>query len=180
MRRGIGSFEHKITVDDITFITIALMLAGLVGCVLPVLPGPPLVWLGALYYAWRTEFAVVPIWLLALLLGIALVGGTADWWMGFLGAKKGGASPWGQVAATVGAILGLLVFSLPGMILGALAGLGAVEWFRQRDPQTRDWKKVARAGGGYVIGYLLSVVVEVFCALAIIALFGGKVWLAAR
>ncbi len=148
------------------------MVAGLVGCVVPVLPGPPLAWLGALYYGWQTGWAKISPFILALMLVIALVGATADWWMGFLGAKKGGASAWSQVAALVGGLIGLIAFSLPGMLIGSVAAIVAVEWHR-----LREWKGVLRAGGGYLVGFLLAMVVEVVCTLFIIGIFAARLML---
>ena len=145
------------------------MVAGLAGCVMPVLPGPPLAWLGALYYGWQTGWAKISPLILGLLLIIALVGATADWWMGALGAKKGGASAWSQVAALFGGLIGLIVFSLPGMLIGSVAAIVAVEWHR-----LREWKGVMHAGGGYVIGFLLAMVVEVICTLFIIGVFAAR------
>ena len=148
------------------------MVAGLVGCVVPVLPGPPLAWLGALYYGWQTGWAKISPGFLGLMLVIALAGATADWWMGFLGAKKGGASAWSQVAALVGGLIGLIVFSLPGMLIGSVAAIVAVEWRR-----LREWKGVLRAGGGYLVGFLLAMVVEVVCTLLIIGIFAARLLL---
>ncbi len=158
--------------DSNLLIAIALMVAGLVGCVVPILPGPPLAWLGALYYGWQTGWAKISAPMLALMLVIALVGATADWWMGALGAKKGGASPWSQVAALAGGLIGLVVLSLPGMLIGSVLAIVAVEWNRRR-----EWKSVMRAGGGYLVGFLLSIVVEIVCTLLIIGIFAARVML---
>ena len=158
--------------DDVSLITGALMLAGVVGCIVPVLPGTPFVWLGALHYGWRTDWTAISPWFLALLLVPTLVGATAEWWMSWFGAKRGGASPLGQLAALCGALVGFLVFSLPGMLIGAVGALALVEWNRLRDKDA-----VLRASGGYLVGYLLSMAVELVCSLAIIGLFLGRLWL---
>mgnify|MGYP002778553827 CR=1 FL=1 len=159
--------------NEIQIVTAILMIAGLVGCVLPILPGPPLIWLGALYYGWRTEFEVVTPLFLAALLVPTVIGATADWWMSFLGARRGGASVWGQLAALGGGIVGFFVFSLPGMLVGAVGALVLVEYRR-----AKDWNSVFKAGKGYLVGYLLSIVVELICAFVIIGLFLGRLWLA--
>lgn len=160
--------------DETLGIAVLLMVAGLVGCVLPVLPGPPLAWLGALYFGWRNDWQTMTPLTLALLLVVALVGATADWWMGFVGARKGGASARGQVAALVGGLVGLLVFSLPGMLIGSVGALAAVEWHR-----LREWRGALRAGGGYLVGFLLAMVVEIVCTLVIIGVFAARVMSAA-
>lgn len=148
------------------------MVAGIVGCFVPVLPGPSLAWLGALYYGWQTGWAKISPLILGLMLVIALVGATADWWMGFLGAKKGGASAWSQLAALVGGLIGFFVFGLPGMLIGSVAAIVAVEWHR-----LRQWKSVLRAGGGYLVGFLLAMVVEFVCTLFIIGIFAARLML---
>ena len=156
--------------DSPLAIAVFLMLAGLVGCVVPVLPGPPLAWLGALFYGWQTDWARITPLVLGAMLVIALLGASADWWMGFLGAKKGGASARGQIAALLGGVVGLFVLSVPGMLIGSVAALVAVEWHR-----LREWRGVLRAGGGYLVGFLLAMVVEIVCTLLIIGLFVWRV-----
>ena len=148
------------------------MIAGLVGCFVPVLPGPPLAWLGALYYGWQTDWVKISWPVLGATLIIALIGATADWWMGFLGAKKGGASAWSQVAALFGGLIGFFVFNLPGMLIGSVAAIVAVEWHR-----LREWKGVLRAGGGYLVGFLLAMVVEFICTILIIGIFAARLML---
>jgi uncharacterized protein YqgC (DUF456 family) len=147
------------------------MVIGVVGAIAPVIPGPPIVWLGALYYAWRTGFDEVGVAMLAVLGLLAIVGGTSDWWMGYLGARRGGASGWATLASFVGGIAGLVVFSLPGMLIGSIGGVVLVEYLRHR-----DWRRVARASGGYLAGWLLSAVIEVAVCLLMIALFFAAVY----
>ncbi len=158
--------------EQTLLLSVAIMLVGLVGCIVPVLPGPPLVWLGALFYGWKTDWAQITPLFLGFLLILALVGATADLWMGFLGAKKGGASLGAQFAALGGGLIGLLILSVPGLLIGSIGAIVAVEWFR-----LRDWNAVVRAGGGYLAGYLLAMVVEVVIALTMIALFAAKLLL---
>ena len=65
--------------DENLIIATFFMVAGLVGCFVPILPGPTLAWLGALYYGWQTNWAQISPLLLVLLLVIALIGATANW-----------------------------------------------------------------------------------------------------
>jgi len=151
--------------------TALIMGLGLLGAVLPLIPGPPLIWLGALYYAWRTDWVHVGWPSLLLLLVLAVIGGTADLWMGYFGASKGGASGWATLASIVGGIVGLLIFSVPGAIIGSIGAIALVEFSRHR-----DWQKVLRASGGYLVGWVLASIVEVVIAVVMIGLFVAAVY----
>jgi len=151
--------------------TAIIMAVGLLGAILPLVPGPPIVWLGALYYAWRTGWEVVGWPSLVLLLLLALVGSTADLWMGYLGASKGGASIWSTVASIVGGVVGLVVFSVPGAIIGSVGAIALVEYLRHR-----DLRHVMRASGGFMVGWLLATVVEFGICLLMIGLFAAALY----
>jgi uncharacterized protein YqgC (DUF456 family) len=149
--------------------TSVIMVIGLLGAVLPLIPGPPIIWLGALYYGYRTDWEVG--WpSLTLLLVLAIVGSTADIWVSSLGARRGGASGWATIASLVGGIVGLFAFSLPGAIIGSIGGIALVEYMRHR-----SWQNVLRASRGYLVGWLLSMVVEVAVCLVMIAIFAVAV-----
>lgn len=147
-------------------LALAMMAVGLVGAVAPMIPGPPFVWLGAFYYAWRTGYDEVGVFTLVLLGALAIAGGTSDWWLSYLGARRAGASGWATLASFVGGIIGLLLLSLPGMLIGSLAAVVLVEYSRHR-----DWRRVLRASGGYLAGWLLSTVVEVAVCVIMIGIF---------
>jgi uncharacterized protein YqgC (DUF456 family) len=151
--------------SDISWQTAIIIAIGLFGCVVPVLPGPPLVWLGALYYAWRTNWEQVSIPTLVLLLVLALAASTSNLWLSALGAKKTGASGWATLASFAGGLIGLIVASFPGMLIGSIGAIVAVEYSRHR-----DWSKVLKASGGYLAGYLLSMVVELVTSLVIVGI----------
>ena len=165
-------WERQCSMNQIEIETAIIMVIGLLGCIVPLLPGPPIVWLGALYYSWRTDWAEVGWPMLALLLMLALIASTANWWMSYLGARKSGASGWASLASIVGGIIGMIVLNLPGAIIGSIAGIALVEFQRHR-----DWKAVLRASGGYVVGYLLSMVVEIVMCLVMIGLFVAAIYL---
>jgi uncharacterized protein len=151
--------------------TVIIMAIGLLGAVLPLVPGPPIVWLGALYYAWQTGWAEVGWPSLLLLLLLALIGSTADLWMGYLGASKGGASVWATLASIVGGAVGLFALGIPGAIIGSVGAIALVEYGRHR-----DWRKVMQASGGFMVGWLLATVVELGICLLMIGLFVAAVY----
>lgn len=147
-------------------LSLLIMAFSVVGAILPVVPGPPIAWLGALFYGWSTDWTGIGFLGLGILFIIALVGSTADWWLSAVLLKKSGGSLWGTLGAFVGGIIGFFVIPFAGIIIGSLLGVAVVEWLRHRDP-----KQMLRAGKGYLVGWLLSTVVEVVASLVIIGLF---------
>ena len=93
-----------------------LVVAGLVGLVLPVLPGPPLIFGGLFVAAWAEDFAYVGAGMLTLLAGVALLTYGVDFVATALGAKRFGASKRAVVGAAVGALVGLIFFNIPGIL----------------------------------------------------------------
>jgi uncharacterized protein len=157
------------------FVTsLLIMLVGLAGCIVPAIPGLPIIWLGALFFAWQTGFQVIGWPMLTLLFVLMLVGATAGIWMGAMGARKGGASLWSSALGLLLGVVGLFVFSLPGMIVGSLLGVMAGELVRHG-----DWRRMLSASRGYLVSWALSVVVEGGIGVLMIVLFALRVALAA-
>jgi hypothetical protein len=152
------------------FVTLLVMLVGLVGILLPVVPGTMLIFVAALVYAWLEGFQAVGWPTLLVMALLTLVGTTADIWAAGVGAKAGGASAWSIVAGLVGGFVGLLAFSLPGAIIGAVLGVLLTESYR-----VRDLRHAVKAGGGWFAGWVLSVVVRLTLGLVMVALFVWQV-----
>jgi uncharacterized protein YqgC (DUF456 family) len=161
------------------WLALALMIVGLLGIILPVLPGLLLIWLVALIYAIAEGFTTIDSITLVVLTILGAIGYTAHLWMSQLGAKAGGASFRSVLAGTVlgiiGALIGLLglgVGAVPGGIIGALLGVFLAEWY-----QRRDWREALKAGGGWLAGCILSEGVQFVIAALMILIF---VWQALK
>src|SRR5690606_42050027 len=102
-------------------IALVLIVAGLAGVVLPVLPGLPLAFAGMLLAAWADGFERVGGWTLAVLGVLTLLSFAADILSGAVGARRFGAGPLAVAGAALGTIAGL-VFGLPGLLLGPFIG----------------------------------------------------------
>jgi uncharacterized protein YqgC (DUF456 family) len=146
--------------------TFLIMFVGLVGTVLPVLPGTVLILLGALFYAVLEGFHSIGWPTMLVLAVLTAAATTADIWVGGLGARAGGASGWSILAGLLGGLIGLIFFSLPGAVLGAVLGVLVSEIVR-----VRDWRQALKAGGGWAAGWLLSVLVQLGLGLAMVAIF---------
>jgi uncharacterized protein YqgC (DUF456 family) len=147
-------------------LTFLLMLVGVVGTVLPVIPGPVLIFGAALLYAVVEGFQVVGWPTIAVLGILAVVAATADIWVSSVGAKMGGASIWSVLTGLAGGAVGLILFTLPGAILGAVLGVLLAEIVR-----VRDWRQALKAGSGWAIGWALSTVLQLGIGLIMVVIF---------
>ena len=167
-------------------LTLVLMVVGLVGSVVPGLPGVTLIFLSALLYALLTDFQSVGAGVLVVLFVFAAIAFVADFIATSYGARRFGASNWGTVGGAVGGIAGALlgalflgIGSLFGLILGTIAGVFIGEYLkrnRQVDPEDQgpaqaDWHRASRAAGGVIVGYLASAIVQGLLGLASIIVF---------
>ncbi|MEO0971612.1 MAG: DUF456 domain-containing protein [Pseudomonadota bacterium] len=144
---------------------IVLVGVGLVGVVLPLLPGSPLVLAGLVLIAWAEGFAHVGPSVLGVLVGLTLLTFVVDQVASLLGAVRSGASRLGLAGAAVGAVVG--VFFLPiGLLLGPFCGAVVGELLTQRDAL-----RAGRVGMGAVVGVLLGTLGNLAINVAMIAIF---------
>jgi uncharacterized protein len=151
-------------------IVAALMLVGLVGSVVPLIPGTPLVFAGAVIYAIATDFTPVGAGRLAILAVLGVAGWAIEHVAGALGARRAG----GGRAAVVGAVLGALVglaFAPLGLLVGPIAGAIGGELLSGRDPVGS-----VRTGIGTAVGVVLGVAAHFAFAVTMVALFVWWVW----
>ena len=170
------------------------MLLGLLGSVLPGLPGVPLIFASALVYAYVTDFEVVGTLVLVLLGLFALLAFVADFVGTAYGARRFGASNWGTAGGAIGGLVGTLagalffgVGALFGLLAGTIGGVFAGEYLRRRrrpsstGEQQRvrgvrgsgrwDWRRSSRAAGGVLLGYLFSAVTQGVLGLLSVIIF---------
>jgi hypothetical protein len=166
-------------------LTLALMFVGLLGSVVPGLPGVTLIFLSALLYAIFTDFESVGSVVLVVLFFLAALAFIADFVATTYGARRFGASNWGTVGGAVGGILGALagllfagIGSLFGLIAGTIAGVFVGEYLKrerhgdqQEEAASSDWHRASRAAGGVLIGYLASAVAQGGLGLASVVIF---------
>ncbi len=151
-------------------LTLLAMLIGLIGIVLPVIPGTIIIFVAALIYALVEGFQIVG-WPTLVVLGLlTIVATTADLWASSVGAKVGGASGWSVLVGLIGGLVGFVVFSLPGAILGAILGVLLTELIR-----VGDLKQAFKAGGGWALGWVLATVVQLGIGLVMVAIFVWQV-----
>lgn len=127
------------------------VLLGLAGCILPVLPGPPLSFVGLLLLALINHFLppLTPTLIIVMAI-ITLAVTVAEYILPLVSAKRYGASKWGIWGSVLGMAIGIF-FSPFGMLLGAFIGAVAVEWLVQKEKG-----RAIKAGWGVFIGSLVG------------------------
>lgn len=151
-------------------LAVLLVLTGIVGAFLPVVPGPPLVFLGLWLGAWLGDYESVSGRVILILAVVTLLAMLLDLVAGALGARRVGAIPWAVAGALGGALVGLF-FGLPGLILGPFFGAVAGEFLAKR-----DLAGATDVGLATWLGILLGALAKVGLSLVMVGIF-AVAWL---
>jgi hypothetical protein len=156
--------------DGVLLLVVFLLIVGVVGSVLPFLPGIPLIFVGALLHALANGGEPIGIGRLVVLAMMAAVAYALEYAAGVLGAKRAGGSRWAVVGAVVGGLVGLF-FGPIGLILGPIVGAVGGELIWRREIGTS-----IRAGIGTAIGILAGAVAKLALALSMAGLILWWIW----
>ncbi len=148
----------------------ALMVIGLLGVILPALPGLPLVFGGMLLAAWVDGFERIGVWTLVILGVLTLLSLLIDIVATAMGAKRVGASRLALVGAMLGTIVGLF-FGIIGVFIAPFIGAVLGELLNRRKLERTDVGHAAKVGLGTWLGILLGVVSKLALAFAMLGLF---------
>jgi uncharacterized protein len=131
-------------------VTVCLLVAGLIGCVLPVLPGHLIILIGVIAYRLMLGAeSGLHWWSFAILVVLMAVSQTFEMLSGAAGSKWFGGTRWGAIGAVVGSIVGM--FFLPfGLLLGPLIGAFVCEMAFAK----KQGHHAAISGVGSVVGTL--------------------------
>jgi hypothetical protein len=146
-------------------VAIMLILIGLAGTVLPVVPGATMVFGGIVLAAWIDDFARIPVWLLGVLAVLTALAWLVDFAAAALGAKRAGASTLALVGAAVGTLAGI-VSGLWGLLFMPLLGAAIGEYIAQR-----DLRRAGKVGVATWIGLLLGAAAKIAIVFAMIGIF---------
>jgi uncharacterized protein len=149
-----------------TIITLLIMAVGLVGTVLPVIPGILLIYAGYLVYGFATGWQAYG---LAAIVGWSVVTGLVlllDFYAGAIGAKRYGASRSGAWGSLIGGLIGTLAAGFPGLILGPFVGAAGGELLRGK-----SHREALRSGWGTFIGLMVGSVVKIAIGVVMIGTF---------
>ena len=143
---------------DIFLLIVAgvLMVIGIIGCIVPGLPGTPIAYAG-LWIAQATD-RVDFSWQILLIWGIVtIVVSVLDYVVPAWGTKQFGGTKWGVWGSTIGVFVGLF-FGAAGVIIGPLAGAVLGELLSGKKVE-----EALRAGWGSFIGIFFGTVLKLIC-----------------
>lgn len=155
--------------DFLLLIEGIMIMVGLVGCIVPGLPGIPLVFGAILVEHFFDPNSSYPIWLVILLTFITILVFSLQYFIPIYGTKKFGASKWAVRGSIIGLILGIFTSFLGpfGILIGPFAGAVLGEVFFAKKP----FNDSMRAGLGAVLGILASSAMELTFSLMIAGIF---------
>jgi uncharacterized protein YqgC (DUF456 family) len=147
-------------------VAVVLMALGLIGTVVPIIPGTTIILGAAIIH----RIALGParscgMTALIGLLALTLLSYALDAGAGYLGATRFGATKWGLIGGVIGGLAGLF-FGLPGIFLGPVIGAIAGELI-----SGKALVKAGRSGWGTILGLLGGTIAKIFIGLAMVAIF---------
>ena len=146
---------------------VALIVLGLAGTVLPVLPGTLLVWAGIVLGAWIDDFARVSVTTVVVVSVLGVVAWGLDYAAGLLGAQKAGASKQALLGAAVGTVVGLFM-GLVGVLFMPLVGAAVGEYMARKDQA-----RAVKVGLATWVGIMLGLLAKVVLAFIMVGVFAA-------
>ena len=150
----------------IIIIVILLLLIGLIGCIIPALPGPPISFSGLLLFHFLTSYNLEEdtLWLLAAVV-VAIT--FLDYWLQVYGVKKFGGGRKAINGTIIGLVLGL--FFLPfGVIIGPFVGAFLGAKMEAKEDTNRAIKIALGALAGFLGGTVLKFAVSIYISILFI------------
>ncbi len=148
-----------------------VVLLGIVGSFLPVLPGPLTGWIGLLLLH-LTKVVPINRYFLGVTLGVALFVWVLDYFIPAIGTKKFGGTKYGAIGSTVGLIIGLIFMGPFGIVIGPFVGAFIGEIIND----AKDINKALKAAIGSFMGFLTSSFLKFTVSVIFVGLYLAKFW----
>ena len=148
-------------VDTLVLVgVIVLIVIGIMGTVVPLLPGVPLIFISICAYGWYENFNLITPKLIVLFGGLTILSLFLNYLAATLGAKHFGSSKYGIWGALLGTFIGLFIFPPLGIFIGPWVGAFIGEYL-----YLKDVNKSVQAGLGAVVGLISCIFFELAIAL---------------
>lgn len=159
--------------DIYAWLLMLVLLVGVLGTFVPMLPGMWLVFAGLLVYGIFDKWTDYSVWYVVFVGILAVASSALDYAGSLLGAKKFGASNKSGFGAMAGSVIGGILGNLPGTIIGSALGAVGAEY-----SQKHSWEDAVRAASGTLIGsafvsFIEFVVAVIIFIISFICVWGG-------
>ena len=134
-----------------TFLIGLVMVVGVVGTILPFLPGLLLVWAAALVYGIVDGFDPVAVTAFVVITMLTVAGKVLSWLLPTRRGTAAGATPATLVVGAVGAVIGAFAIPVVGLLIGGLAGILLAELVRLGNLRAA-WRTTTAVLVGFGIG----------------------------
>lgn len=151
-------------------VAVLLVVIGIAGTVLPMLPGVPLVFAGLLLLAWHGGFQQVGVFTMVIIAAISTLVWVIDFSASIITAKKFGASKYALWGAGIGALLGI-VGGIVGLIIGPAIGAIIGELISHQYLSKEATSKATTVGIAAGLGFVLALALKIVLVLIMLAIF---------
>ena len=158
---------------DIILLTLGLvcMIIGILGSFLPVLPGPPISWVGILL-VYLTDAVPINYWILSIGFLVAIITIVLDYIIPAKGTKEFGGSSYGVWGTNIGLIVGIFIPIPLGFIIGPFVGAFVGELIYN----SQDKNRALKAATGSFLGFLASTFMKFVVCIGFLGLFLSILW----
>jgi len=145
-------------------LAIASVTVGLLGTMIPILPGLPMIFIGSWLAAWINDYNEISVTAVVIIGVLTVIGLVIDWVAQTLGAKKAGASKLGIIGSFIGTILGIFT-GLWGLLFMPLIGAAIGEFIDHQ-----DMLRSGKVGLATWIGMLVGTVIKLSLAFTMVGI----------
>jgi uncharacterized protein len=150
-------------------ISVLLIVIGIVGTVLPALPGIIFVFGGITLAAYAEDFTRISGWTIGVLAILTVIGWVLDYVAGLMGAKKAGASKLAIIGAAIGTVAGIFM-GLVGVLFMPLVGAAIGEYIYLKD-HPEALRRAGKVGVATWLGLLAGMIGKVVIVFVMLGIF---------
>ena len=171
-------------ITTIYWIVLAIMAVGVIGAIIPGLPGSSIILVAILIWSVATGFAGIGLPMI-LIFAVLILSAGVEYLALYFGLKQSGASKWSQYGAIAGMVVGFLGLlpALPiggpliGVLIGAVLGAFIGEYlYRSNLDANERMQQALKASTGIVIASIIGNVIEALLAALAVAIFIYSTW----
>ena len=171
-------------ITTIYWLVLGIMAIGIIGAIIPGLPGSSFILLAILIWSVATDFAGIGLPMI-LIFAVLILSAGVEYLALYFGSKQSGASKWSQYGAIIGMVMGFVGFlpALPvggpliGVLLGVVLGAFVGEYLYRSQLDSGDRiKQALKASTGIVIASIIGNVIEAMLAALAVAIFVISTW----